>query len=240
MAEEWFLQINADNQVESQVGTGKLLGRLCDKSLMLTGPSSLVTTGATKIFQCRPYWCWKVRGWGGNSSNDPTYCSRYSLDTNPAGSDSLLGDADQDYEGAIHCPGSTARGMSWVQGLSALLSDEVGDYSFAEWRGDGSGFGPFIIDVRVECGDGRGDPDRDDPVIDGVMLQFRIVNLAINDGMVGFRRHWTFPVALHEVLAPHCNREALDVQVDPTPDPDNPVEWVPWCRGNGTVFVDLW
>jgi hypothetical protein len=232
MADEWFLQKNPDGKIESQIGTGKLLGRLCDKSIVLNSPTGLTDAGAAKIFQCRPYWCWKVEGWGGNSSNDPTWCSRFS--------GGRLGDAGQDYQDAIHCPGSSAGGITWSRIGPFDTFDAFGDYSIVSWNGSKSAFGNYTEFVQVSCGDGWGDPDLEAREIDGVMLQFRLHNSNSEAAFVSYRKHWEFPVNLWEVLQAICDVDAEDIESIDS-DPDNPTTWVPWCRGNGgTCTLSIW
>jgi len=171
----------------------------------------------------RPFWCWRVRGWGPNTSNDSTYCSRNS--------EGILGDEAKDYTGT-------------------MCFETIGPWeldpplSYAEWSTDGI---TTASAVRIQYQDewtGEAYKIRAyfniDPGIFGFTTGAVHCDYEENSSL-----QWSFPTTVAAVFGgPFCNLivQPLDV-TDPNPqDPNNPSEWSPWCRpqSGAGMNVDLW
>jgi hypothetical protein len=186
------------------------------------GDIALTSTGDMYTYRdeirCyRPFWCWRVRGWGPNTSNVPGYCTYGGL-----------GDADQDYTDTICFDFINPVDADPEDGVHARWGLEIGAGGIAFDFIDHFFPSPNIVMTFV-FDDDAGFSDSAVKVSSLNESTFKI----------------TYPTTIAAVFGgPFCDLVVDPNTAEDTPpqDPDNPSEWAPWCRSqNGLdMSVDLW
>jgi len=173
----------------------------------------------------KPFWCWKVRGWGPNTSNETNYCS--------IGSEGLLGDDDEDNIGLLCYENLTLIDLDpnkyeylWAKNTGSANSARIQIFDDVDFSSSND-----VIRMTFNL-----DPSGPSGFAGAAVS----VTWNSNSGDMQF----SFPVTIAELLSPKCGlvvspTESIDAEPQ---DPDNPAEWSPWCRpASGTgMSVNLW
>lgn len=228
----------------------KILARECDWDRVVASADD-ISADLYGAIACRKEWCWRVRGWGPNSSEFPGLCK---VDNGP-GTPGFLGDSDDPYFGKVGCDSGAhysfyPLGNQYYTDGAVINDPTYFNFLEATWfavfNHESTGAHAMVcINIGNEIIWKR-DINNDPLYHNGAAIALTIGK--VHSGGIGGESGYTMSkkldwgFTLGQLLGAHCNMEGWDIPEDEFGSPSEPIGICPYCRASdgSSLLADIW